>query len=210
MTERHYAAILGAYERSLGWVMDRRRMALAFSAAILVATVALFVLIPKGFLPSEDTGQLFGTTEAIEGISFDAMKRASAGDRGHREAGSERRGLHVGGRRRRAQRDREPGAPLHPPQAAIRAEAARRRKSCASSCPSSPRCPGCASSSRCRRRSGSAAGSRRASTSSAAEPRHPVALPIHGDHGAEAPRAARPRERHDGSPDQEPADQRRT
>ncbi|MGE5174851.1 MAG: efflux RND transporter permease subunit [Hyphomicrobiales bacterium] len=74
MTERHYAKILGAYERSLGWVMDRRRGALFFSAAIFLATIGLFVLVPKGFLPTEDTGQLFGTTEAIEGISFDAMK----------------------------------------------------------------------------------------------------------------------------------------
>ena len=75
MTERHYGKILGLYERSLEWVMGRRRMALAFSGAILVATIALFILVPKGFLPTEDTGQLFGTTEAIEGISFEAMKQ---------------------------------------------------------------------------------------------------------------------------------------
>ncbi|HEX7077082.1 MAG TPA: efflux RND transporter permease subunit [Candidatus Eisenbacteria bacterium] len=74
MTERHYQRVLGAYERSLEWVMERRRLALLFSALIFVATIALFVLVPKGFLPTEDTGQLQGTTEAIEGISFDAMK----------------------------------------------------------------------------------------------------------------------------------------
>ena len=75
VTERYYTTILGAYERSLEWVMGRRRMVLAFSALILVATVALFILVPKGFLPTEDTGQINGTTEAIEGISFDAMKK---------------------------------------------------------------------------------------------------------------------------------------
>jgi len=74
-TERYYTKVLGAYERSLGRVMGHRRMVLGFSAIVLVATVALFILVPKGFLPTEDTGQINGTTEAIEGISFDAMKQ---------------------------------------------------------------------------------------------------------------------------------------
>jgi HAE1 family hydrophobic/amphiphilic exporter-1 len=42
---------------------------MVFSAGILAATVALIVLIPKCFLPTEDTDQLNVTTEAIEGIS---------------------------------------------------------------------------------------------------------------------------------------------
>ena len=53
--------------------MGRRRGAMVFSAGILVATVALFVVVPKGFLPSEDTGHIEGTTEGAEGISFDVM-----------------------------------------------------------------------------------------------------------------------------------------
>src|SRR5262249_15390386 len=47
--------------------------ALAFSALILAGTVALFMIIPKGFIPSEDIDQLTGTTEAAEGTSFDSM-----------------------------------------------------------------------------------------------------------------------------------------
>src|SRR4029077_3536470 len=46
-----------------------------FSALILVATVGLFVIVPKGFLPSEDTSQIFGTTETVQGTSFDDLVR---------------------------------------------------------------------------------------------------------------------------------------
>jgi len=73
-TEAIYDAILGKYDRSLRWVMGHRRAALAFSAAILVGTVGLFVVVPKGFIPDDDNSQIFGTTEAFEGTSFDAMK----------------------------------------------------------------------------------------------------------------------------------------
>src|SRR5262249_27311233 len=74
-SERVYDRALHWYERSLAWVMARERTALAFSGAILVATAGLFVLVPKGFLPSEDTGQIFGITETIQGTSFDDMVR---------------------------------------------------------------------------------------------------------------------------------------
>jgi HAE1 family hydrophobic/amphiphilic exporter-1 len=72
-TERVYRRALGFYERTLVWVMDHRPVALAFSLAILVGTGALFVLVPKGFIPTEDTGLIQGTTETIEGSSYDAM-----------------------------------------------------------------------------------------------------------------------------------------
>ncbi|HXE57807.1 MAG TPA: efflux RND transporter permease subunit, partial [Gemmatimonadales bacterium] len=72
-TERIWDASLGWYERSLAWVMDRRGLAMLFSALVLAGTVALGIVIPKGFIPSEDQGQLSGTTEAAEGTSYDAM-----------------------------------------------------------------------------------------------------------------------------------------
>jgi HAE1 family hydrophobic/amphiphilic exporter-1 len=72
-TERVYRRALGFYERTLVWVMDHRLVALAFSLAILVGTGALFALVPKGFIPTEDTGFISGTTETIEGSSYDAM-----------------------------------------------------------------------------------------------------------------------------------------
>jgi HAE1 family hydrophobic/amphiphilic exporter-1 len=74
-SERVYQRVLGSYERSLGWVMQRRRAALVFSAVILVATAGLFVLVPKGFLPSEDSSQIFGTTETVQGTSYDDLVR---------------------------------------------------------------------------------------------------------------------------------------
>ncbi len=72
-TERVYRGALSAYLRTLDWVMARRGMALAASALILLATVWLAMIVPKGFIPSEDTAQLRGTTEATEGTSWDRM-----------------------------------------------------------------------------------------------------------------------------------------
>ncbi|HEX5437083.1 MAG TPA: efflux RND transporter permease subunit [Gemmatimonadaceae bacterium] len=72
-SERVYNHVLSAYERSLAWVMRHRWQALVFSGAILVGTAVLFVVVPKGFIPSEDTGQIMATTEAAEGTSYDAM-----------------------------------------------------------------------------------------------------------------------------------------
>ena len=72
-TERFFNWWLGIYERSLAWVMQRRRGALVFSLVTLVVTGWLFWAIPKGLFPTDDTGQLLATTEAAEGISFDAL-----------------------------------------------------------------------------------------------------------------------------------------
>jgi HAE1 family hydrophobic/amphiphilic exporter-1 len=71
--ERVWEGTLAWYQRSLAWVMDRRGLALVFSALILVGTLALGRLVPKGFIPSEDQEQLRGTTETAEGTSYDAM-----------------------------------------------------------------------------------------------------------------------------------------
>jgi len=72
-TERIYQRILSGYLRSLDWVMAHRPAALAFSALILIGTLYLGAVAPKGFLPSEDQGQLIGTTETVEGTSFDGI-----------------------------------------------------------------------------------------------------------------------------------------
>jgi hydrophobic/amphiphilic exporter-1 (mainly G- bacteria), HAE1 family len=71
--ERAWEKSLGWYERSLYWVMDRRGLAMGFSALILVGTIVLARAIPKGFIPSEDQSRLWATTEAAEGTSYDAM-----------------------------------------------------------------------------------------------------------------------------------------
>jgi HAE1 family hydrophobic/amphiphilic exporter-1 len=74
-SERVYERTLAWYEDTLGWVMNRRPLALVVSGGILVATVVLFAAVPKGFLPSEDNAQAFGITETVQGTSFDAMKQ---------------------------------------------------------------------------------------------------------------------------------------
>jgi HAE1 family hydrophobic/amphiphilic exporter-1 len=53
--------------------MERRPLTLAFSFVILAATAYLFWSTPKGLFPTDDTGQLLATTEAAEGVSFDAL-----------------------------------------------------------------------------------------------------------------------------------------
>jgi len=72
-SERMFNAMLAAYRTSLTWVLQRRRLTMGVFAAIFVATGVLFTYTPKGFLPSEDVGQLFVITEAAQDISFDAM-----------------------------------------------------------------------------------------------------------------------------------------
>ena len=71
--ERAWDSVLGRYGRTLHWVMDHRRLTMIFSAAILVGTGILFALVPKGFIPSQDNGSLFVTTEAAQGTSFQDM-----------------------------------------------------------------------------------------------------------------------------------------
>ncbi|HYT82842.1 MAG TPA: efflux RND transporter permease subunit, partial [Gemmatimonadales bacterium] len=73
-TERVYQRGLRWYERSLTWVMDRRGLAMLFSLGILAATGVLFRFVPKGFIPTEDTGQIQGTTETLEGSSYENMR----------------------------------------------------------------------------------------------------------------------------------------
>jgi len=72
--ERFFDGMRGVYDRSLQTVMRHRLATLNVSLAVLVATLALFVVIPKGFFPDDDTGQIRGSTEAAQGISFEAMR----------------------------------------------------------------------------------------------------------------------------------------
>ncbi len=73
LTESGYDWALKRYERSLMWVMNHKVVTTVFSFGILIATVGLFVIIPKGFIPPVDTGQIFATTETAQGTSFDDM-----------------------------------------------------------------------------------------------------------------------------------------
>jgi HAE1 family hydrophobic/amphiphilic exporter-1 len=74
-SERAFDATLRAYDWSLTRVLRHRLATMVVSAAVLLATVWLFMIMPTGFLPSEDIGQAFAFTEAAQGISFDEMAR---------------------------------------------------------------------------------------------------------------------------------------
>jgi len=71
--ERFFDKMLHTYERTLKSVLKYRRTTLAVTIILTLATGFLFTKIPMGFLPSEDTGQIFAFTEAAQGISFEDM-----------------------------------------------------------------------------------------------------------------------------------------
>jgi HAE1 family hydrophobic/amphiphilic exporter-1 len=74
-SERAFDWLRDRYEWTLAWSLRHRALVLASFAATLAATAWLFVAIPKGFIPSPDTGQIFGFTEAAQDTSFEAMVR---------------------------------------------------------------------------------------------------------------------------------------
>jgi HAE1 family hydrophobic/amphiphilic exporter-1 len=74
-TERGYDWLLDQYKWTLDWAMRHRPLTMLFSAAVLIGTYLLFRVVPKGFIPTEDTGALNVTTEAAQGTSFDDMVR---------------------------------------------------------------------------------------------------------------------------------------
>jgi multidrug efflux pump len=61
------------YDRALNWVLDRQGPTLIVAAATLVLTALLYVVIPKGFFPVQDTGLIQGISEARQSISYGAM-----------------------------------------------------------------------------------------------------------------------------------------
>ena len=71
--EKFFDGMLHVYARSLVFVMRHSLSTLIFSIALFFVTVHLFKIAPKEFLPSQDTGQIFGFTEGAQGISFDAL-----------------------------------------------------------------------------------------------------------------------------------------
>ena len=70
---RMFDSMLAGYRASLTVVLAHRRLAMLAFGALFVATTMLFTYMPKGFMPSDDVGQLFVFTEAAQDVSFDAM-----------------------------------------------------------------------------------------------------------------------------------------
>jgi len=76
-TERFFDGMLRIYECSLRWILRFRLATLMASFAILIATLWLFTKVPVGFIPSEDTNQIFAVTEAPQGTSHYNVLTAS-------------------------------------------------------------------------------------------------------------------------------------
>ncbi len=76
-SERFFDATLRLYDRGLLWALAHRRTMQLVTVASIAVTVALFVYLPKGLFPQQDTGLLMGFSEAPQDVSFQTMKERS-------------------------------------------------------------------------------------------------------------------------------------
>jgi multidrug efflux pump len=72
--ERSFMALQRGYEHTLGWALAHPRLVLLTLIATIALNVALYVIVPKGFFPQQDTGRLVGGIVADQATSFQAMK----------------------------------------------------------------------------------------------------------------------------------------
>jgi multidrug efflux pump len=72
-SEHAFTSIIEYYSRTLRWVLDHQGATLLVAAGTLVLTVLLYIVIPKGFFPVQDTGVILGISESEQSVSFTAM-----------------------------------------------------------------------------------------------------------------------------------------
>jgi hydrophobic/amphiphilic exporter-1 (mainly G- bacteria), HAE1 family len=73
VTERAFESLLRGYDRTLKIVLRHRSETMIAGGVVLVLTALLFILVPKGFIPNQDTDQIAVTTEAAQGTSYDKL-----------------------------------------------------------------------------------------------------------------------------------------
>ena len=73
-SQRTNERMVAGYDRSLGWVLRHPRLTLLSLLVTIVVNVALYVVVPKTFLPQQDTGQLMGFVRGDDGLSFKVMQ----------------------------------------------------------------------------------------------------------------------------------------
>ena len=73
LSEHAFATVIEWYGRTLNWVLERQAATLLVALGTLLLTVFLYLMVPKGFFPVQDTGVVIGGTEAPQDISFAAM-----------------------------------------------------------------------------------------------------------------------------------------
>ncbi|MGH9695429.1 MAG: efflux RND transporter permease subunit, partial [Bryobacteraceae bacterium] len=74
-SERVFEETIAFYGRTLTWVLRHRTLTLLVAAGTLGLTIFLYIAIPKGFFPVQDTGQIQGVSEADQSVSFSEMSR---------------------------------------------------------------------------------------------------------------------------------------
>jgi multidrug efflux pump len=75
VSERMFERTIAFYGRTLDWVLEHRNLTLIVAVATLVVTILLYVVVPKGFFPVQDTGEIQGVSEADQSVSFPEMAR---------------------------------------------------------------------------------------------------------------------------------------
>src|SRR5205807_1691135 len=73
VSERGFEAIVAGYGATLRWVLRHQTATLFVTVGTLAGTLLLYVVIPKGFFPVQDTGAILGVSEASQSTSFNAM-----------------------------------------------------------------------------------------------------------------------------------------
>jgi len=68
-----FERVEGRYEKALAWVLERQAATLVVAVATLALTALLYLVIPKGLFPTQDTGQLQARTEMAQSVSYDRM-----------------------------------------------------------------------------------------------------------------------------------------
>ncbi|HWF62608.1 MAG TPA: MdtB/MuxB family multidrug efflux RND transporter permease subunit [Nitrospira sp.] len=72
-SQQMFDRMIAAYGRTLRWVLNHQPATLAVAIATFVFTILLYIVVPKGFFPAQDTGAVLGISEASQSISFSAM-----------------------------------------------------------------------------------------------------------------------------------------
>ncbi len=74
MTERTFESVRSGYSRSLGWVLQHHTLMLIILVGTIALNISLYIKIPKGFLPTQDTGTLFGFARGDDAFSYQMMQ----------------------------------------------------------------------------------------------------------------------------------------
>jgi multidrug efflux pump len=75
VSERFFEVMLHGYERSLAWALNHSFLVLMILAATVAANIYLYIIVPKGFFPQQDTGRINGGIQGDQSISFQLMQQ---------------------------------------------------------------------------------------------------------------------------------------